>query len=178
MKTEKKPTIHLYLIGILLVLFVSLLFLSGSSKGIEITYEFTETTSTAERGVTRIGEVEIMNTGFIPKRAQLNSYAACDTKETQYYSVNYQKSDETSYLNGYKEEFVDLSPYEERTLGISLSYYPSGVRNQESGENGTENETRNIGLFLLPQGVSGYEFCEQAEIQEAQKVITITDESR
>lgn len=189
MEHNDNNLIHITLLSILVFVFFALMFLSTSTKNIEIKYQFLDQVKIKENNYNvKVGEVYIKNSGFLSSKINLDLYKGCIFDEE---SLNYQYGFDLNYpgvqttyndFNGYSpKQSIEIDKKSEDTYTINLNgFYPYQTTYDEKGiliENNQITKDYELYVFKIdPKDVNYYNYCMNAKKTDAIKMIKLTQE--
>lgn len=177
MKSKLKPTMHVYLAGVLILVFILILFFSTSSNVYEELRVESEINLVLNDGFyneVKIGEVYFRNENILPTRYKLTRYVLCDFPENQVprtYLVDYRGGISRAYsqdifYGGYYYDYIELSSREELKLSLVANMYRYDAR--------LFNEIRDMYLFVSDsRDHRYYDYCSSADKNNAIKQVRI-----
>ena len=170
--------LHLWFLGILVIVFVAVLFMSTAFKNINETYSFEDNINvvSTSRGLD-IGNVEVENNGFLPAKAFLKDVRACvfdDSFDQVDMYLSYKGAD-SQYFDGETSYYLEVFPGKSDRAVLSVEYLP--VKAVKVGENYSALNNFNLYLFEVERSTQIYGFCDGADKNDAFKVIEVNVEN-
>jgi hypothetical protein len=176
--------VHLFLLIVLSIGFVTLLLLSNSQKNVSIEYSYAKEITVKSTGnEIIIGNVTLTNNGFLPKKAKLDSKVLCffDTQAPRTFTINF--AGDVNY--NYGEPFfsttysrnVDLSSNENKkivmTTWVDVYSIAQDTKAIKPATTGPVFGTYTAYLFDIKDSKNEWNYCQTANTKDAIETISL-----
>lgn len=177
--TKASNTSYIVTIGVLIVVFFTLLVMSSGNKNVNVEYKFEDNVEITNLGGydnTKLGTVKISNGNFLPTRVKLKNLKVCNYEDLSYsygFDVYYTDSYRgNEVFNGYYNNAVDVSMKTDKEIaiytGLSPIVYDKGFDNKV-------NFTKDYDLYIFDTQNQEYrgDFCVNTKPEDALKYIKL-----
>lgn len=155
---------HLYVLGLLIVIFLAVMFLSTSLQNVSVEYNYEKGVSSIQGNNVKLGSVVVDNQGIVPAKVKLKALTGCtfNNDNSNEIYISYSGANR-EFIDGYNRPYVEVSANEVKEFSIFANYFPT----KSISPGSLVIETFTLYLFETNPEDLRYEYCLGADKKDA-----------